>query len=140
MNIKELLERPYAVTAENIEALRSDLDVKQSATLESCKVYMDDVSTQDGRIKTHAEKYAAELAKLEALEKRQGEAVAQAVAKGDPCNAGKAEAELDKTVEKIAATKKKLALMTGAAAKGEPALFAKAKADKIGRASCRERV
>ena len=129
MTFEELRRDTRTITEESIETLRADLDAKQQATIESCKAYMDDVATQDGRIKAREAAYQEQLEKLQVLEKKQGAAVAQAVAKGKQSAADQAEAELDATDEKIAALKKKRALMSGAAAKGEPELYAKAKAD-----------
>jgi len=127
MQFEELLANPHAITEETIAAQRAELDEKQAATVESCKAYLADIEIKQGRIKAQADKYAEELAKLEALEKKQGAAVAQAVAKGDQGKAEKAEADLDATVEKIAALKKKRNIMTGATAKGEAKLYADAK-------------
>lgn len=128
MKFEELLQNTGAITAEEIETQRADLDKKIAIAVESCKAYMEDVDTQNGRIKAKAAKYATELAELETLEKKHGASVAQAVAKGEQSKADAAEAELDKTAEKIAAVKKKCDLMTGATAKGERALYDKAKA------------
>lgn len=114
---------PQLITVDCIKTEREDLDKQQAETVKLCKSYLDDVAAKKARITAQLDKYTAELHELEALEKEQGAAVAQAVACGDVSEAAKLEAELDATTAKIAAIAKKMDLIQGVPIQGDAALF-----------------